>query len=108
MKRLLVLAAIASGALPSAAAALCYTVYDANSVVIWRGTDAPIDLSKPIHQGMRSVFPAGSVLRIEEETRSCTPIGPQDFFGPMPGLTGPVPGVPGMRGGMTAAPKPAR
>jgi len=108
MKQLLVLAAIATGALPSAALALCYTVYGPNAVVIWRSTSTPIDLSKPVHEGMRRAFSPGSSLLIEEETRSCTPIGPHDFFGAMPGLTGPVPGVPEMQGGLTAAPKAAK
>ncbi len=108
MKRLLLLAVLAAGGLPSGAQALCYTVYGPNAVVIWRGTNTPIDLSKPVHEGLRAAFPGRSSLLIEEETRACTPIGPQDFFGPMPGLTGPVPGVGGMQGGMTATPKPAR
>ena len=108
MKRLVLLSALAASGLPSVALALCYTVYGSGGVVIWRGTNAPVDLSKPVHEGMRAIFPAGSFLLIEEDTRACTPIGPQDFFGPMPGLTGPVPGVQGMQGGMTAGPKPAR
>lgn len=108
MKRIGLLFATVLGALPAGALAMCYTVYGANQVVIWRGTDTPIDLSRPIHEGMRRVFPPGSRLLIEEEMRSCTPIGPVDFFGPLPGLTGPVPGDPGMKGGMTAAPAKAR
>jgi hypothetical protein len=108
MKRTWLTAALLLGSLPGSAAALCYTVYGANQLVMWRGTQAPIDLSKPIHEGMRSAFPPGSFLVIEEETRSCTPIGPPDFFGPMPGLTGPVPGLEGTQGGMTAAPRKAQ
>jgi hypothetical protein len=108
MKAIGLLLAAVLGALPAVAQALCYTVYGANQVIIWRGTDTPIDLSRPVHEGMRKVFPQGSFLVIEEDTRSCTPVGPADFFGPMPGLTGPVPGVPGMQGGMTATPATAR
>lgn len=104
MKRFGLLVAAVLVALPGSATALCYTVFGPNQVVIWRGTNTPIDLSKPIHEGMRQMFPAGNFLVIEDGRESCTPIGPQDYFGPMPGLTGPVPGVPGMQGGMTAAP----
>lgn len=75
MKRIGLLFATVLGALPAGALAMCYTVYGANQVVIWRGTDTPIDLSRPIHEGMRRVFPPGSRLLIEEEMRSCTPIG---------------------------------
>ncbi len=108
MKRIGFLIALILVGLPAGAVAMCYTVLGPKEVVVWRGTDTPIDLSKPIHEGMRRTFPPGSFLLIEEDTRACTPIGPQDFFGPMPGLTGPVPGVPGMQGGMTAAPGKAR
>jgi hypothetical protein len=108
MKRIGLLIAIAVGGVPGGTFAMCYTVFGANQVVVWRGTNTPVDLSKPIHEGLRKNFPPGSFLLIEEDARSCTPVGPQDFFGPMPGLTGPVPGAPGMQGGMTAAPDKAR
>lgn len=107
MKRIGLLFATVLGALPAGALAMCYTVYGANQVVIWRGTDTPIDLSRPIHEGMRRVFPPGSRLLIEEETRSCTPIGPADFFGPLR-TDRAVPGDPRMKGGMTAAPAKTR
>ena len=93
--------------LPVTASAMCYTVLDQNGVVVWRSGNTPIDLSKPVTQGMRGSFPPGNFLVISEANPGCTPIGPQDFFGPMPGLTGPIPGVAGQSSGMTAS-RPAR
>ena len=95
--------ALAAAWLPTQAVAMCYTVLGPSAVVVWRGTNTPIDLSKPVSVGMRETFPAGNILVISDQTAGCTPIGPQNFFGDMPGLTGPVPGVPDMRGGMTAS-----
>jgi hypothetical protein len=80
---------------------------DRNGVVVWRGGNTPIDLSKQVSQGIRATFPPGSFLVISEADPGCTPIGAQDIFGPMPGLTGPIPGVAGMSSGMTAS-RPAR
>jgi hypothetical protein len=83
MKRVLFLAALALALAPASVLAMCYTVLGPNSVVVWRGSNTPIDLSKPVSVGMRSVFPAGTYLVISDETTGCTPVGPQNFFGPM-------------------------
>jgi len=83
MKRALILATLALGLAPASVFAMCYTVLGANAVVVWRGTNTPIDLSKPVTAGMRAVFPAGTHLVISDETTGCTPVGPQNFFGPM-------------------------
>jgi hypothetical protein len=86
MKRMWFLAVLGLGWIPGSVLAMCYTVYGPNSVVIWRDTTTPIDLSVPISQGMRKAFPAGSFLVIESETRRCTPVGRGDFFGPVSGM----------------------
>ena len=76
--------------LPAGSIAMCYAVYGANQVVIWRGGNTPIDLSKSVEEGMRRIFPAGSFLVMEDDDRGCTPIGTADFFGPIPGLSLPA------------------
>ena len=107
MKHIVSLMVLASSCIPASALSMCYTIYGPNTVVVWRGTNTPIDLSGTVSAGMRRVFPPGYFLVIEDENRGCSPVGPADYFGPMPGLTGPVPGVPGMQSGMTAASPPA-
>lgn len=72
--------------LPAPALAMCYTVVGQGNVVIWRGTNSPINLSGTITEGMRARFPQGSHFVISYDANGCTPIGPQDFFGPLPGM----------------------
>ena len=43
------------------AQAACYTVYDSKNEVIYRSAQAPVDLSKPLHQ-TKDQLPAGSRL----------------------------------------------
>ena len=52
----------------------CYTVYDGSSRVVYRGPDAPVDMSLPLHQALAGRFPAGSSL-VFEQGASCTPVG---------------------------------
>jgi hypothetical protein len=106
MRSICLAALLAAVALPSQAVAMCYTVYGPNAAVIWRGSNPPIDLSKPVSEAMRSTFPAGNYLVISDETKGCDPVGPQDYFGPIPGLTGRSPGMAGMEGRMTASGQP--
>jgi hypothetical protein len=96
---------LALGWLPAQAFGLCYTVIGQNGVVVWRGSNSPIDLSGSVTQGMRRVFPTGNQLVISYDTTSCTPIGPADNFGAMPGFSGPLPGATGWQSGMTADPR---
>jgi hypothetical protein len=47
--------------LAGANAMACYTVYDANSRVLYRGIDAPIDMSMALHDGLaRRGYPRGA------------------------------------------------
>jgi hypothetical protein len=94
--------ALALGALPPSALGFCYTVIDRSNTVVWRGTVSPIDLSRSVSDGMRRVFPPGHMLVISEEAQSCAPIGPQEIFGGMPGVSGPPSGLPQWQSGMTA------
>lgn len=59
--------------LAGANAMACYTVYDANSRVIYRGTDTPVDMSLPLHQAVAQRFPAGASLVFDQHA-SCTPV----------------------------------
>ena len=59
--------------LAGANAMACYTVYDASSRVVYRGVDAPVDMSLPLHQALAGRFPAGSSLVFEQGT-ACTPV----------------------------------
>lgn len=108
VKRPALILVLAAGCIPASALSMCSTIYGPNAAVIWRGTNAPIDLSGPVSAGMRRVFPSAYFLVIEDDNRGCSPAGPADYFGPMPGLTGPVPGAPAMQGGTTGAARPAR
>lgn len=59
--------------LAGANAMACYTVYDANSRVVYRGPDAPVDMSLPLHQALAGRFPAGSSL-VFEQGAACAPV----------------------------------
>jgi len=50
------LAVAAAGALPAAASASCYFVYSAKNDLVYRSTISPVDLSKPISDGLRGRF----------------------------------------------------
>lgn len=51
----------------------CYTVYDATNRVVYRGLDAPVDMSLPLHQALSGRFPAGSSL-VFDQGATCTPV----------------------------------
>lgn len=59
--------------LAGANAMACYTVYDGNSRVVYRGLDAPVDMSLPLHQALATRFPAGSSL-VFDQGATCTPV----------------------------------
>lgn len=52
----------------------CYTVYDGNNRVIYQGTEAPVDMSLPLHQALAAQYPARSTL-VFNQSANCTPVG---------------------------------
>jgi hypothetical protein len=60
--------------LAGANAMACYTVYDGNSRVVYRGAQAPVDMSLPLHEALAGRFAAGSSL-VFDQTATCTPVG---------------------------------
>jgi hypothetical protein len=59
--------------LAGANAMACYTVYDGNNRVVYRGQDAPVDMSLPLHQALAERFPAGASM-VFNQTATCTPV----------------------------------
>lgn len=59
--------------LAGAQAMACYTVYDGNSRVVYRGLDAPVDMSLPLHEALAGRFPAGASL-VFDQSPTCTPV----------------------------------
>ncbi len=59
--------------LAGANAMACYTVYDGNSRVVYRGLDAPVDMSLSLHEALAARFPAGASL-VFDQTPTCTPV----------------------------------
>lgn len=59
--------------LAGANAMACYTVYDGNSRVVYRGLEAPVDMSLPLHQALGERFPAGASM-VFDQAATCTPV----------------------------------
>ena len=73
MRHLMMLLAVAGAALGSNAFAACFTVTDRANAVIYRGESSPIDLSKPISEGIAERFPGGHLVM---SLYSCSGSGP--------------------------------
>ena len=73
MKRKLKLGVLCGLLLAGANAMACYTVYDGSSRVVYRGLEAPVDMSLPLHQALAERFPAGSSL-VFDQSPTCTPV----------------------------------
>ena len=84
MKKAAILLLLALGWLPAAASALCFTIYDRTSWIIYRSTLPPIDLSGSISQAMRAKFPGGQLV-ISNDMRLCTNIDPVTKVNPLAG-----------------------
>ena len=52
--------------LAGANAMACYTVYDNSNRVVYRGLDAPVDMSLPLHEALAGRFPAGSSMVFDQ------------------------------------------
>lgn len=59
--------------LAGANAMACYTVYDGNNRVVYRGVDAPVDMSMPLKEALATRFPAGASM-VFNQGASCTPV----------------------------------
>jgi hypothetical protein len=62
------LAALVAGTIPAAASASCFFVYSAKNELVYRSTVAPVDLSRPITDGLRGRFTGGHLVMIPDET----------------------------------------
>lgn len=62
---------LAAGVLACASwpAVACYTVYDADNRVMYRGEQAPVDMSRPLHETVPRRFPGGQMVF---DASSCT------------------------------------
>ena len=60
--------------LAGANATACYTVYDAKSRIVYRGLQAPVDMSLQLREAVAARFPAGSSL-VFDQSPICSPVG---------------------------------
>jgi hypothetical protein len=60
-------------ALAGANAMACYTVYDGSNRVIYQGTDAPVDMSLPLHQSVGQRYGRGASM-VFNQSGVCTPV----------------------------------
>jgi hypothetical protein len=60
VRRSLLVASVLAAA--SWQAMACYTVYDAASRVMYRGEQAPVDMSRPLHETVPTRFPGGQMV----------------------------------------------
>jgi hypothetical protein len=69
------LALLCGLALAGANAMACYTVYDANSRVIYQGTEAPVDMSLQLHEALAARgFPRGSRMQFDQASCGGVPV----------------------------------
>ncbi|MDB5896626.1 MAG: hypothetical protein JWP22_2374 [Ramlibacter sp.] len=68
------LALLCGLALAGANAMACYTVYDGSNRVIYQGTDAPVDMSLPLHQSVGQRYGRGASM-VFNQSNTCTPVG---------------------------------
>ena len=67
------IALLAGLALAGANAMACYTVYDASNRVVFQSTEAPVDMSQPLHAALARRFSAGASM-VFNQGASCTPV----------------------------------
>jgi len=78
MNRALKALTLLACSVPVAANAACYIVYDSADRIVYRGENAPVDLSKPTTPQVLAMFPGGfMVITRELEPKLCTPISTQ-------------------------------
>ncbi len=59
---------VALAALPTTAAANCYSVYDSQNRLVFQSTVTPIDLSGRISETMRKLYPGTFLVMLPDET----------------------------------------
>lgn len=62
------LAAFAASMVPTTASANCYFIYGPKNQLLYRSTISPVDLSRPISEGLRGRFSGGHLVMIPDET----------------------------------------
>jgi len=68
MKVLTRVAVVIGLLVPFAASASCFFVYGAQNRLLYRSTVPPVDLSKPISEGVRARFSSGHLVMIPDES----------------------------------------
>lgn len=69
MKALTSLAAVLClAAVPGLASANCYFIYSGQNQLVYRSTLSPVDLSRPISEGLRGRFAGGHLTMIPDES----------------------------------------
>jgi len=64
--------------IPSICMSSCYTVTNSAEEVVYRSGDAPVDLSKPISNGLASKYPGGHLVITDEYF--CPPLEDKNDF----------------------------
>jgi hypothetical protein len=54
--------------LPAAASASCFYVFSAQNQLVYRSTISPVDLSRPISDGMKGRYAGGHLTMVPDET----------------------------------------
>lgn len=55
-------AALMAGLVSQSASAACYVVYGPAQQVLYRATQPPVDLSRPLHETVPAVVPGGTLV----------------------------------------------
>ena len=67
------IALLAGLALAGANAMACYTVYDSSNRVVFQSTEAPVDMSQPLHAALARRFSPGASM-VFNQGATCTPV----------------------------------
>ena len=71
--------------LAGANAMACYTVYDSNSRVVYRGLEAPVDMSLPLREALTTRFQRGASM-VFDQTAECSAVGIAQVARPTGGI----------------------
>ena len=55
-------------ALPTAASASCFYIFSGQNQLVYRSTISPVDLSRPISEGLRGRYAGGHLTMVPDET----------------------------------------